>query len=89
MTRRDRPTVGPTAMSPESATGAAMNAMLTFPTNLAAELTQLRCEVESHRRAIAVAAAAFELSRSVMVARETDISRRMSALRQRLAGLLA
>ncbi len=89
MTRRDRPMVGPTAMSPESATGAAMYAILTFPTYLAAELTQLRCEVECHRREVAVAAVAFEQSRSLMVARETDISRRMSVLRQRLAGLLA
>lgn len=66
-----------------------MNAILSFPTNLAAELTQLRCEVECHRLAIAVEAAAFEQSRTLMVAHETDISRRMRVLRQRLAGLLA
>lgn len=81
--------VGPTAMSPESAPGAAMNAILSFPTALAAELIQLRCEVECHRMAIAVAAVEYEQARSLMVARETDISRRMNALRQRLAGLLA
>ncbi len=66
-----------------------MNAILSFPKHLAAELTQLRCEVECHRSAIAVAAMAFEQSRLLMVARESDISRRMSVLRQRLAGLLA
>ncbi len=88
MTRRDRPTVGPTVMSRESATGAAMNAILTFPNALTAELTQLWCEVEFHQREVAVEAAAFEQSRSLMVARESDISRRMNTLRQRLAGLL-
>ena len=81
--------VGPTVKSPESVLGAAMNAILTFPTALAAELTQLWFEVESHQREVAVEAAAFEQSRSLLVARETDISRRMNALRQRLAGLLA
>lgn len=65
--------------------GAAMNAILTFSTVLAAELQQLRSEVACHRAAIDLDAAAFEQSRSAWVSRETDLSRRMNTLRQRLA----
>ena len=66
-----------------------MNAILHFPTNLAAELCQLRCEVASHSQAIAADAAAFEQSRAVWSSQESDITRRMNAMRQRLAALLA
>ncbi len=62
-----------------------MNAILTFPTALATELHRLRCEVAGHGRAIEIEATAFEQSRSVWGSHESDLSRRMSALRQRLA----
>ncbi len=69
--------------------GAVMNAILHFPTNLVVELQQLRAEVESHRQDIEVEATAFEQSRVVWVSQESDITRKMNALRQRLANLMA
>ena len=68
--------------------GAAMNAIPKFSTALAAEQQQLRCEVACHRRAIDVEAAALEQLRSVWVSQESDLARRLSALRQRLALLV-
>ena len=70
-------------------TGAAMNAILQFPTNLAAELHQLKAEVESHRQDIATAATAFEQTRSARATQNAEITHRINALRQRLANLLA
>lgn len=75
--------------SEESLSGAAMNAILIFPAHLAAEFQQLRCEVACHRSEIEVAATAHEQSLAVWCSNETDISRRMSGLRERLARLLA
>ena len=69
--------------------GAAMNAILHFPTNRVVELLQLRGEVASHRQAIVDAASAFEQTRALWTASESDLTRRMNAIRQRLAGLLA
>jgi hypothetical protein len=66
-----------------------MNAILLFPTTLATELRQLRTEVESHRQAIEVASHAMEQSRAAWSSQESDITRRMNAMRQRLAALLA
>ena len=66
-----------------------MNAILLFPTTLATDLQQLRTEVESHRQAIEVASNAWEHSRAVWSSQESDITRRMNAMRQRLASLLA
>ncbi len=66
-----------------------MNAILRYPTNLAAELHQMKLEVESHRQEIAVEAAAFERTRTVWAAQESDVTRRINALRLRLANLLA
>lgn len=65
--------------------GAAMNAILTFPTTLASELQQLRCEVECHRHAINAEVEAFEKSRTSWLTQESDLSRRMKVMRQRLA----
>gem|GEM_PF-2574501 len=69
--------------------GAAMNAILLFPTKLAEELQQLRSDVESHRQAIEVDAMAFEQSRAAWGSQEQEMSRRMFAMRLRLANLLA
>ena len=62
-----------------------MNAILTLSTALATELQQLRCEVEGHRHAINAEAEAFEKSRSAWVTHDSDVTRRMKAMRQRLA----
>lgn len=70
-------------------TGAAMNAILHFPSNLAAELHQLKVDVEAHRRDIMTVATAFEQTRPLRVAHDDEIARRMNALSQRLAKLLA
>lgn len=75
--------------SGESLSGAAMNAILIFPSHLAAEFQQLRCEVACHRYEIEVAAMAHEQSLAEWNSKETDISRRMDGLRERLARLLA
>ncbi len=77
--------VGPTAWSRGAATGAAMNAIVNFSTALASELQQLKCEVECHRHAIHVEAEAFEKSRTEWVTHDSDVTRRMKAMRQRLA----
>ena len=68
--------------------GAPMNAILTFSTALATELHRLRCEVACHRRAIELEVIALEQSRSLLVSPESDLSRRLKALRQRLALLV-
>ena len=65
-----------------------MNAILTFSTALATELHRLRCEVACHRRAIELEVIALEQSRSLLVSPESDLSRRLKALRQRLALLV-
>ena len=72
-----------------SLTGAAMNAILFFPPNLAVELRQMKVEVESHGQDIAAEAAAFEHVRAAWAVRESDLDRRMNALHQRLANVLA
>ncbi len=66
-----------------------MNAILHFPSNLAAELRQLKVVVESHHQEIIAEAEAFEQTRSVRASRDAEIAHRMNALRQRLANLLA
>ena len=77
--------VGSTAWSRREAMSAAMNAILTFPTTLASELQQLRCEVECHGHAINAEVEAFEKSRTSWYTHESDLSRRMKVMRQRLA----
>ncbi len=86
---RDSPVVGRSEFFCGVRLGAAMNAILHFPPNLSAELLQLRCEVAAHRQAIETHAAALEQSRAVWASQESDVTRRMNALRQRLASLLA
>ncbi len=73
----------------ELLTGAAMNAILHYPANLAAELHQLKVDVAAHCQEIVVEATAFKQTQTAWSAQEPDLARRMNALRQRLANLLA
>lgn len=66
-----------------------MNAILIFPSHWASELQQLRSEVACHRCDIEVAATAHEQALALWASNETDVSRRLSGLRERLARLLA
>ena len=83
------PMVGLSTNATEPLTGAAMNAILHYPTNLATDIQQMRSEVESHRQEIVAEAVAFEQTQAAWASQELDLTRRMDALRQRLASLLA